>query len=407
MAGRALTLRLKAKDGQHVINQLTLESTLEDLKSTISKVTNIPSSALRLLKGFPPTVITTSNGQEKLSGLELRTGDTLIVEEDTTVKATLEQQRTESLLRELEAQMGTQNGILVRKVVPANNSCLFTSVNFVVDNANLDLSVAPTMRQLIASVVSSDPHTYNEAILGKSNTDYCSWILNDESWGGAIEVSILTKYYGVEIDVVDTQSVRINRFGEDQSYARRVLLIYDGIHYDPLMMEPLDPSMPSRTIFSTDDDYVLTQALELAAEAKSSRQFTDTAKFTLRCLVCNKNLTGQAEAQTHASDTGHINFGEVWISEMLGYLKFLQLFGVGLKFQSEVLNLERFVFLCTWLDILGTFYVSLLHCIILRMQKYEYKEKLLRFCRGQDWKGSSRNDWKGKTDQNLYQTSKR
>ena len=47
------------------------------------------------------------------------------------------------------------------------------------------------LRQLIASVVMSDPDTYNEASLTKSGDDYCKWILDSSSWGGAIELSIL------------------------------------------------------------------------------------------------------------------------------------------------------------------------------------------------------------------------
>ena len=50
MAGRALTIRLKTKDGNHVVNQFTLESTLQELKQKISDLTKIPSRALRILQ---------------------------------------------------------------------------------------------------------------------------------------------------------------------------------------------------------------------------------------------------------------------------------------------------------------------------------------------------------------------
>lgn len=93
------------------------------------------------------------------------------------------------------------------------------------------------MRQLIVTHVKADSETYNEAILGKPPAEYCQWILNPNSWGGAIELSILCKYYGIEIAVVDTINAIINRFGEDQNFPHRVLLIFDGIHYDPLYME--------------------------------------------------------------------------------------------------------------------------------------------------------------------------
>ena len=313
----ALTLRLKAKDGQHVLNQLTAQSTLEELKKIVSELTNIPAVALKIMTGFPPKPMDVSDDSKTLSNVPLRSGETLIVEENTALKAELaraaaeaEQKRTENILREVQSQYESGAGILTRQVVPANNSCLFTSVHFVMENGKLDLEAAPSMRQLIAGVVSGDPEFYNEAFLGRTNDEYCKWIVGQDSWGGAIEVSILSKYYNTEIDVVDTQSIRIDRFGEDQSYYRRALLIYDGIHYDPLMLESVDPSVSPKTIFSTADDGILQMALELASEAKASRQFTDVSQFSLRCLICQKALKGQSEAQDHAKTTGHINFGE-------------------------------------------------------------------------------------------------
>ena len=140
---------------------------------------------------------------------------------------------------------------------------------------------------------------------------------------------------------MDTQNVRLNRFGEDENYSKRILLIYDGIHYDPLMLESLEGNGKVTTSFDINDTnvstervpepcynifiacgfrrcdrgqinlQVLTMALELAREAKMSRQFTDVQNFTLRCLVCNQGVVGQTGAQAHAKSSGHTNFGEV------------------------------------------------------------------------------------------------
>lgn len=98
------------------------------------------------------------------------------------------------------------------------------------------------MREIIANAVAADPEEYSEAFLGRPNAEYCKWILKPDSWGGAIELSILSKFYGLEIAVIDSINAIINRFGEDQHYAQRVFLIFDGIHYDPLYLEPLDVS---------------------------------------------------------------------------------------------------------------------------------------------------------------------
>ena len=113
-------------------------------------------------------------------------------------------------------------------------------------------------------------------------------------WGHRI--SILSQYFNVEIAVVDTQSCRIDRFGEDKFYKERIFVIYDGIHYDPLIMEPLEPSQLIQTVFPTSDAAVLGQAMEIASEAKALRHNTDVANFCIRCLVCQKLLSGQTEA---------------------------------------------------------------------------------------------------------------
>uniref|UniRef100_A0A7N4PBJ0 Ubiquitin thioesterase OTU n=1 Tax=Sarcophilus harrisii TaxID=9305 RepID=A0A7N4PBJ0_SARHA len=236
------------------------------------------------------------------------TGDTLIIEEDKTKHKT-----SSSAVTKHGAHTSFREvlPVLTRTVVPADNSCLFTSVYYVVEGGVLDPACAPEMRNLIAEIVASDPEFYCEALLGKTNQEYCDWIRRDDTWGGAIEISILSKFYQCEICVVDTQTVRIDRFGEDAGYPKRVLLIYDGIHYDPLQRNFPDPDSPPLTIFSSNDDIVLAQALELADEARKKRQFTDVNRFTLRCMVCQKGLTGQAEAREHAKETGHTNFGEV------------------------------------------------------------------------------------------------
>ena len=53
---------------------------------------------------------------------------------------------------------------------------------------------------------------------------------------GAVDIAILAQHYKTEIVVFDTQTLRIDRFGQDGNYRQRVLLIYDGIHYDALAL---------------------------------------------------------------------------------------------------------------------------------------------------------------------------
>lgn len=300
-------LRCKAKDGTYVLQDLSSQTRVRELQGQIAAITGIAPGCQRILVGYPPECLDLSNGDTMLGDLPIQSGDMLIVEEDLTrphSSPAFTRHGAPSYVRETLP-------VLTRTVVPADNSCLFTSVYYVVEGGVLNPACAPEMRRLIAQIVASDPDFYSEAILGKTNQEYCEWIKRDDTWGGAIEISILSKYYQCEICVVDTQTVRIDRFGEDAGYAKRVLLIYDGVHYDPLQRNFADPDTPPLTIFSSNDDIVLVQALELADEARRKRQFTDINRFTLRCMICQKGLTGQAEAREHARETGHTNFGEV------------------------------------------------------------------------------------------------
>ncbi|OXB67144.1 hypothetical protein ASZ78_015785 [Callipepla squamata] len=318
-----LRLRCKARSGTQPLPGLTAHSRLRDMQAALAALTGVPAPAQRLLLGFPPRSLDLSDGERRLGELGIHsgvrfcaspalrsplslTGDTLIVEEDTSKPAAGSPVVAKRMMAVRDAVP-----VLARRVVPADNSCLFTSVYYVVEGGVYDPGCAPEMRSLIAQIVASDPEAYCEAVLGKTNREYCDWIRREETWGGAIEVSILSKFYQCEICVVDTQTVRIDRFGEDAGYTKRVLLIYDGIHYDPLERKIPDSDVPPQTIFSTTDDVVLAQALELADEARRKRQFTDVNRFTLRCMVCQKGLTGQVEAREHAKETGHTNFGEV------------------------------------------------------------------------------------------------
>jgi len=201
------------------------------------------------------------------------------------------------------------------------------------ENMSLNEDVSD-MRKLIARYVDADKQKFSEAYLGKNNSEYQGWIQNSLSWGGGIELSILSEHHHIEIAVVDIQSLSISRFGEDKNYRKRMVLIYDGIHYDPLYLEPFDVSRLSRSIymylsfivlandvflfkgsrlratFPATDASILDKSLQLAREANVAHQYVDLRNFSLRCGVCNTLIKGNAEATAHAKETGHAQFTE-------------------------------------------------------------------------------------------------
>eukprot|EP01018_Ginkgo_biloba_P024690 Gb_06226 [translate_table: standard] len=205
------------------------------------------------------------------------------------------------------------DGVIVRRVIPSDNSCLFNAVGYVMEH---DMNKAQELREVIAATVASDLVTYNEAYLGKPNEEYCAWILDSEKWGGAIELAILADYYCREIAAYDIQTTRCDLYGQGKGYKERVMLIYDGLHYDALAMSPFEgaPDVVDQTIFSVDTHGHIgiaeVFAERLVKEAQRKRSYTDTANFTLRCGVCQLGLVGQKEAVEHAQATGHVNYQE-------------------------------------------------------------------------------------------------
>ncbi|AQK60465.1 OTU-like cysteine protease family protein [Zea mays] len=198
------------------------------------------------------------------------------------------------------------DGVVVRRVIPSDNSCLFNAVGYVMEHNRNKASElrqlpfsSPLCSKVIAATVAGDPEKFNEVFLGKPNEAYCAWILDPEKWGGAIELSILSEYYGREIAAYDIQTTRCDLYGQEKNYSERAMLIYDGLHYDALAMSPAEgaPEEFDQTIFPVNHDRSIGPAeglaLNLVREAQRKRSYTDTANFTLRCGVCQIGVIGQ------------------------------------------------------------------------------------------------------------------
>lgn len=83
-----------------------------------------------------------------------------------------------------------------------------------------------------------DPVFYTEAVLGKPPHEYCAWILNPQHWGGEIELLILSRYYRRQIAAFDIKSTKCFTYGKDEGFSERAMLLYDGLHYDPVAISP-------------------------------------------------------------------------------------------------------------------------------------------------------------------------
>lgn len=240
---------------------------------------------------FPPVELTTTQASSKLADLGIANAETLTLESRSPPAQPIPPQ-------------------VILKEIPDDNSCLFNAIGYVLDDHSR--SKAQYLRNLVAEYILARPIEFDEAVLGRNPSDYAAWITKKDAWGGAIELSVFSNIYSVEIASFDVQSGRMDLFGEGRGYENRVYLQYTGIHYEAFALA-LDPSLPEAaeiTVFSASDDVILGQVKELVALARASHRFTDLAGFTLRCEICKSGLKGQTEAQRHAMQTGHASFVE-------------------------------------------------------------------------------------------------
>lgn len=163
---------------------------------------------------------------------------------------------------------------------------------------------------VVAEYILARPREYTTAVLGQSPTEYARWIRLKDTWGGAIELSIFSMIYGVEIASFDVKTERMDLFGEGKNYTSRIYLQYTGIHYEVYALKTSDNPSDDITLFSVDDSPILHQVKELVHCSQVAHRFTDLSGFTIRCSDCRVGLRGESEAQAHAKTFGHYSFTE-------------------------------------------------------------------------------------------------
>ncbi|KAG9659326.1 OTU-domain-containing protein, partial [Aureobasidium melanogenum] len=207
-------------------------------------------------------------------------------------------------------------GVLVLRVMPDDNSCMFRALGSAVLGDALD--AMNELRSMVAQTIQSNPDLYTAGMLEKAPDDYCRWIQREDSWGGGIELAILSQQFDIEICSINVQDLRIDRFNEGKP--RRCILIYSGIHYDVVAVSPGPGTSPEfdRKIFEVaqiegmegEDGGALQAARELCQILQQRHYYTDTHGFTIKCNVCGWTGKGEKGATEHAKQTGHMNFGE-------------------------------------------------------------------------------------------------
>lgn len=333
-------MRVRHKGGQENLS-LEPDMTLGAFAALLSEKVGVPATRLVIKFGYPLKPLTGGNGSAALNTV-FSSGESLTVEDGDAPSVLVESAPVSAsagdpaspapavasgpesagtgsapVVKRPDAPVAAppvnSSGVGVRRVVDADNTCLFASFAYVFHGK--DRKKGMPLRKLVADEILADPVNYNDAVLGQDPKAYAAWIQGPEHWGGAIELAVLADHYSTQIVAWDIQTLRPLRFGEGKGYKQCVHLVYDGIHYDALALSILEDVPPESedfdiTVFSPEDRYMETQAVAVVTKLNQAKKFTDTGSFTLRCLVCQKGLVGEADAVEHAKATGHQNFAE-------------------------------------------------------------------------------------------------
>ncbi|KAJ4365554.1 ubiquitin-specific protease otu1 [Neocucurbitaria cava] len=326
-----IRIRLRAPNGQHTLS-LDDNAAVSDLLSAISTSTDLPLFELKW--NFPPQPLDPSlygmstllkDTDLKLNGAQIivigqATGDPSeqrpeeasqsTTQQSQSAPLSLQRKQASALEDTPEVPLPDRGGTVVLRVMPDDNSCMFRAVGSAVLTDSLDSMTE--LRSLVAQAIQRDPEYYNEAILQRSPDEYCKWISYSDSWGGGIELSILSQEFDIEIASINVQDLRVDRFNEGKP--RRCILVYSGIHYDtialvPQSFSPLDAENDIK-LFDAKDDLILEAARQLCGELKKQHYYTDTQKFDVKCNTCGWKGAGERGAVQHANETGHTDFGE-------------------------------------------------------------------------------------------------
>jgi ubiquitin thioesterase OTU1 len=219
--------------------------------------------------------------------------------------------------------------------MPDDNSCLFRAFSYAV--LPTDDKVVVELRSIIAQAIRSNPELYTKVVLEQEPENYCAWIQTQDAWGGAIELGILAQHFEVEICSIDvqvhlssfstigakltiSQSGRVDKYNEGA--LTRCILVYSGIHYDTIACSPSDyphniasnpPEFDTR-MWDSDDSEILEKAKALCKKLNAKHYYTDTGGMAIKCKICGIVVYGEAQAGTHAQQTGHYDMAEVTAS---------------------------------------------------------------------------------------------
>lgn len=194
--------------------------------------------------------------------------------------------------------------------IDADNSCLFSSIGYLVDREHFNNGTSQKLRQIVHDCIKADPDKYNQAILGVKPEKYLKNIIDPDIWGGAIEAQILAEHFKCEIIAYNIHDLSSVVYGEGQDYNKRVYLAYDGRHYNALVMVIDYRAFPEHDVclFLPEDFDTLTKFQTLIEELHKTHKRFKKREILLICQDCYILFQGEKKAQNHCDNFGHSNF---------------------------------------------------------------------------------------------------
>ena len=193
-----LHLRAKTALGLVTIDTLSSNNTVAQLRNFLAEKLATDNQSVNIKCGFPPKLIPESADDHELVEF-LKSGDTIVVEQQASDHSKSRTPRNTDGIGFSVQQNGSCK--IVRKVIPADNSCLFNSFCFCYSHGAQNLFSPSDLRELIAMAVQRNECKYPPEVLGSSVEDYQKFIRNSQSWGGGIEASILADHFELEVRV--------------------------------------------------------------------------------------------------------------------------------------------------------------------------------------------------------------
>lgn len=202
--------------------------------------------------------------------------------------------------------------------VPADNSCLFHAIVHLIEPLHSNsASLSPaSLRESVAVCMRREPERWSNVTLAEGRTveEYSMWITHPSSWGGFVDLIVLSEYFRVQISVISLESLYWTHYPDDATqYNSRIYLLYDGVHYDAVVGRSHGSEV---RVFNSLDEAMLDRIYSMARELQMHRQDQESSIY--QCQECQEILFGQADVAKHSFDTCHCNFKEVALDDTEG-----------------------------------------------------------------------------------------